>query len=362
MEKYEIKLLIIILIQFSVCLLFSVAINSLLLKFSKTLGIRNHKDTIIRWSSESKPALGGISFFIIFLFSIISTAFIDSKNEIFLNYRYIGIILACTIGFIMGLYDDAYNTNVKIKLLSQITAGIILILTGTYIYISEYSIINYGITLFWVIGIMNSINMLDNMDGIATLVSINILLIIICSELIRFAYFDPIMILLIGVLASLVGFLFFNWNPSKMFMGDTGSQFLGVLLASIGILYFWNSGFNENNVVPSKNFITVIIAFALPIIDTTTVTIKRLLKKSSPFVGGKDHTTHHLSYLGFSDRQVALTFLGLSLISLILTVVILNYLNNWKLWHSVVFISVFLLEFSVLFYISNRNKAAYENK
>lgn len=342
-------------IFFITCLIFSFLINSLFLKFIKTLGIRNNEETIIRWSSQSKPAIGGISFYIIFLLSIIAYSFFFEKSLYFLNLQFIGILFASTLGFLLGLFDDAYNTKPLIKLFTQITCGIILISTNLYIHIFDSEILNYAITIIWVVGIMNSVNMLDNMDAITSIVSISIVFTIIINLFIQGNYSNPDLFVLIGVLAALIGFLRYNWNPSQIYMGDTGSQFLGAFLAAYGIIYFWNKTENNGFEIPSKQVITAVIVFSIPIIDTTTVVIKRLRKRKSPFIGGKDHTTHHISYLGFSDRQVAVIYSVISAVTIILAISSLNVIKVWTHLYTVLYSIYFLGLFIALFIIANKN-------
>ena len=160
---------------------------------------------------------------------------------------------------------------------------------------------------------MNSINMLDNMDGITSITSMFIIITALFYLSIHSEYDSFDYISLLGVLASLIAFLFYNWHPSKMFMGDSGSQFIGLFIAAIGIKYIWNSSsYGSLEIIPSKQIITVLLAFILPIIDTTCVVINRIARKQSPFVGGKDHTTHHLSYFGFNYSQIGFVYLGIS--------------------------------------------------
>jgi UDP-GlcNAc:undecaprenyl-phosphate/decaprenyl-phosphate GlcNAc-1-phosphate transferase len=342
-------------IFFTACLVFSFLINSLFLKFIRTLGIRNKEETVIRWGSQSKPAIGGISFYIIFLLSIIAYSFFFERSQYFLNLQFIGILFASTLGFLMGLFDDAYNTKPLIKLFTQITCAIILISTNVYIRLFEYESLNYAITIIWVVGLMNSINMLDNMDAIASIVSISIIVTIIINLLIKENYQNPDLFILFGLLAALIGFLKFNWNPSVIYMGDTGSQFLGAFLASIGIVYFWNREDLGGKDIFSKQIITSVLIFSIPIIDTTTVVIKRLMNKKPPFIGGKDHTTHHVSYLGYKDNQVAMIFAGISLVSMILTIIAVNFIHNWSYLHIILFAVYIVGLFIILFYIANLN-------
>jgi len=193
------------------------------------------------------------------------------------------------------------------------------------------------------------------MDAIASVVSIFIISTIIANILIIGNYSNPDLFILLGILAALIGFLKFNWHPSVIYMGDTGSQFLGAFLAAIGIIYFWNREDVGDKIIFSKQLITSVLIFSIPIIDTTTVVIKRLMNKKPPFIGGKDHTTHHVSYLGFKDGQVALIFAAISLVSMILTIVAVNFIHHWGYLHIFLF-SIYLLGlFIALFYIANLN-------
>jgi UDP-GlcNAc:undecaprenyl-phosphate GlcNAc-1-phosphate transferase len=156
--------------------------------------------------------------------------------------------------------------------------------------------------------------------------------------------------ILLGVMAALLAFLYFNWHPSKMYMGDTGSQFLGVFLAAIGIRYLWNADLPTGDLISAKNLFLPIIVFIMPIIDTTTVVINRLGRGQSPFVGGKDHTTHALAYLGLTDGQVALVFWVLTLISLILVIIMEKFLGEWTHNYTMLFAGYFLSMFGIFFY------------
>ena len=346
---------LIYIVFFIASLAFSLLINRFLLKFSRNLGIRNTTDTIIRWSSTSKPSLGGITFYIIFLFSVIIISFLIPAVETFFNLKTLGILLVVTIGFLTGLFDDAYNTRPWIKFLSQVLCGVILIATGTWINIFDQLWINYFLTIFWVVGMMNSINMLDNMDGITTIVSLGVAVTILTGILLRNDFFNPLIIVDIGLLSALLGFLYYNWNPSKMYMGDTGSQFLGALLAVMGVEFFWNGQGFAYESTPLMRFLSIAVVFALPIIDTTTVFYKRIARGQSPFVGGKDHTTHHLSYLGLSDQQVAIVFSFLSLVSFFMTISMTHFVQEWKIAHHLLFGFYFVVLFGVLFTIGNLN-------
>ena len=328
----------------------SAVFNSILLKFTQTLGIRQQQanQKQIRWSPSAKPSIGGISFFVIFLITFISLNFIDHLLP--LNYsslKIIGIFVVCTIAFLMGLADDAYNTQPLLKFIAQMICGLILYFTGTKINIFTVEAFNFGLTVFWVIGFMNSINMLDNMDAITTIVSIVVFL-NINSNLIL----SPVPILSLGLLGALLGFLIYNWHPAKMFMGDTGSQFLGAFLSVVGVDYCWNSFTLVNNSWFSINpvlqgFLSIALVFILPITDTITVSINRIRRGQSPFVGGKDHTTHHLFFKGITEKRIAILFCGIGMTGLALALnQILNYQTTWLIvsiiFCAITFVSLYL--------------------
>lgn len=331
-------------------IIFSFLINNLFLRFVRTLGIRNQNDTVIRWGSQSKPAVGGFSFYIIYLLSIISYSIFFDSHQVFLSIEFIGILLATMLGFLLGLADDAYNTRPFLKFLTQVTCGVILLVTGTEISLSYVEPINYVITVLWVVGIMNSLNMLDNMDGITSTVSISIILCALAVMGFKGEMGSVYFMVLTGVMCALIGFLYFNWHPSKMYMGDTGSQFLGVFLAAIGIKFLWNADPPSGDLISVRNLLLPLIAFIMPLIDTTTVIINRLMRGQSPFIGGKDHTTHALAYLGLSDRQVAMVFWFMTLISVMLVVIIEKFLKEWNHIYTILFSVYILAMFSVFFY------------
>ncbi len=339
---------------FLAAFLFSLLINGLFVKFSKTLGIRNHPETQIRWSNSSKPSLGGISFYIIFLLSLAAGSFIYQQSENFRNITLLGLVASASLAFLMGLFDDAYNTKVWLKLLTQISCGAILVSTGSSIQLFGDAWLNDILTVLWVIAMMNSVNMLDNMDGITSIISLFTFIPLTCILLTSGFFTSPYLLTLIGLMAALAGFLFFNWHPSKLYMGDTGSQFLGLVLAFFGVQFLWNAPLGDALLPAGQRLLLVLTIFALPITDTTTVVIKRLMRKTSPFVGGKDHTTHHLSYLGLNDAWVAIIFALISLGSASL-VLMIYYLPVWHTFYNLMFGTWFLAVFVTLFIIANRN-------
>ena len=305
----------------------SLLVNGLLLRFSKTLGIRNKNDVSIRWSNESKPSLGGISMFASLIFSLIVFSIMFDSKDVFEDQQIVGLISAASLAFLIGIADDAYNTKPILKLIGQIFCGVILVYSGTVIEIFDSLIWNQLCTILWVIIIMNSLNMLDNMDGIAATVSFFILLTCLVVNLLHNGFnFSVLNFIVITQLGCLIGFLKYNIHPSKMFMGDTGSQFLSLLVAFISIHYLWNIDLTSNQNLSISwllGFFITLAAFTPAAIDTLTVVINRLRRGKSPMVGGKDHTTHHLVYKGYTEIRVWIYFFGISILSSAIAVLIL---------------------------------------
>lgn len=334
---------------FITTVLLSFLINGLFLKFAFTLGTRNTPENLIRWSPQAKPSLGGISFFIIFLLSIASYPILFGQHAVLFNRQLFGILSASTLAFLMGLSDDAYNTKPFLKLTIQICCALILIFSGTYISIFSSRTVDYIITIFWVVSIMNSINMLDNMDAITSVISITIIMNALLILYLNNDGYNIHILLLIGVMSALIGFLFYNWHPAKMFMGDTGSQFLGLFLAAMGIIYFWNTPDMNGQLIRSKQFFVTILAFAIPIIDTTSVVINRIISGKSPFIGGKDHTTHSLYFIGMSEKKIAVLYAGICFVSMFFNFLIINHIKDWGYLHITLFSIYFLSLFWFLY-------------
>ncbi len=342
-------------------IVFAFLMNNLFLRFFKTLGIRNNQDgTIIRWGALSKPAVGGISFYILFLLSVACYSVFFSPSQVFYNTKFIGLLLSMALGFIVGLADDAYDTKPLLKFFIQLSCGGVMFASGIQITLFNSEVLNLLLTMFWVVGIMNSINMLDNMDGITSIVSIGIVSCAMLIILMNRDFENMHLIILVGILAALISFLYFNWNPSRMYMGDTGSQFLGAFLAAIGILYLWNDHYSSTGVVASRQFIIALMCFILPVVDTTVVVTNRLLAGRSPFVGGKDHTTHSLAYLGLSDRQVAIVFLALAFVSVACIYIIELFIPQWEHFYTIIFLAYFIT-LIIFFFYTTRKAAELKN-
>ncbi|MEM6799895.1 MAG: MraY family glycosyltransferase [Bacteroidota bacterium] len=320
---------------------FSYLLNKILLRFSSNFGIESRQaQNLVRWSTASKPTTGGISFYITFLLGTLTLLFLRPL-EVISSQSLLALLLSATLAFLIGFADDAYGTAPGLKFLGQIFCGAILIFFGIHInYFSVMDeslwILDYGLTIFWVVGIMNSLNMLDNMDAVTTTIATTIVMIAMAMIVLQQGLANMFYVM-VAVVGGFTGFLFWNWKPAKIYMGDTGSMFIGMVLAYVGILFFWNVKASPDNISLIRLGLMPLMVFLVPIMDTTFVTIARLSRGSSPFVGGKDHLTHNLVRVGIPEAFVPLTLGIVSLISGSLAIYMYLLTPEWSSIYSFFF-------------------------
>lgn len=241
------------------------------------------------------PLLGGLG---IFLGAGVAVLFLFSGIAPFSAPQVQGILLASCLMVVVGLVDDRWGVPAFAKLAAQLVGVVILILFEVQVKLPLPAWVNYLITFLWIAGISNAINFLDNMDGLSAGISATISGFIMLLAALNDQY-------LVGGLAAAVvggclGFLRYNFKPAQIFMGDTGSLFLGFLLAVLGI----QLRFPQNS-----NLVTWLIPlflFGIPLFDMSLVVFSRLRRGVSPNTPGKDHTSHRLVRLGFSQREAVL--------------------------------------------------------
>lgn len=259
------------------------------------------------------PRLGGIAIYVAFMAAVLLT--VDMTREI------AGLLLGGTVIAIVGIIDDLKDLPAKVKLFGQIIAAAVLVLFdvridfisdpfGDLIYLEYLAV---PATLFWIVGITNTVNLIDGLDGLAggvsTIASITILLVALQQDYLL------VVVLTAALSGSVLGFLRYNFNPAKIFMGDTGSMFLGYMLAGISVIGAVKSAATVALIVP-------IFALGLPILDTTFAIIRRYLGGKPIFKPDRGHLHHRLLDLGFSQRQAVLLMyvisgvLGVSAIAL----------------------------------------------
>ena len=226
------------------------------------------------------------------------------------------VVGAASFLFIVGLLDDLLHVKPYQKLVGQVIGAAVAVNYGLVLPWTRSLPVNMVITIFWLIGITNAINLLDNMDGLATGIAA------IASGFLTLNFVtgnQTMEALMLAVFtASLLGFLIYNSHPASIFMGDSGSMFIGFFLASAALINV--SGGRSRSFVPVLA-VPILVLF-IPIFDTTFVTILRKLSGRAASRGGRDHTSHRLVALGMSERRAVLMLYGLAALSGLLAVTV----------------------------------------
>lgn len=238
------------------------------------------------------PRFGGIA-----MYGAVVVALLVFGERFRIN-QLVSILIGATWVSFLGTWDDRWGLRPMLKFAGQIVAAIILIVTDVQVQFLRSDILNWAVTIAWVVGLTNAINLLDNMDGlsggIAAIASAFFLLMAVQNG----------QYLVGGLAAALlgasVGFLVYNFNPASIFMGDTGSLFLGFTLAALGI----KLRFPGNTDVVT--WMVPVIVLGVPIFDTTLVVFSRLRRGLHPVTPGKDHTSHRLIRMGFTQREAVM--------------------------------------------------------
>jgi UDP-GlcNAc:undecaprenyl-phosphate GlcNAc-1-phosphate transferase len=210
------------------------------------------------------------------------------------------ILGAGTLLFVTGLVDDAIHIKPYTKLVLQMIAATTLVYFGLHLPWVDYQWVNMVLTIFWLVGITNAINLLDNMDGLAGGIAVISCVFLATTFLLNGQPSAAILPALLG--GAVLGFLVFNFNPASIFMGDSGSMFLGFMLAGTALLAD-NSRFRSLTSV----LLTPVLILMIPIFDTCFVTVARKLSGRPISQGGRDHTSHRLVALGVSPRRAVMT-------------------------------------------------------
>src|SRR5438270_11947006 len=224
------------------------------------------------------------------------------------------VVGAASFLFLVGLVDDWLHIKPYQKLIGQVIGAAIVVNYGLALPCAPSLPVNMVITIFWLIGITNAINLLDNMDGLAT----GVAAIASCFLTVNFVSVNqPAEAVMMAVFtAALLGFLVYNSHPASIFMGDCGSMFIGFFLASAALVNV--PGGRSRSIVPVLA-VPILVLF-IPIFDTTFVTILRKLSGRAASQGGRDHTSHRLVALGLSEKRAVLMLYGLAAVSGLLAV------------------------------------------
>ncbi|MBQ9616640.1 MAG: undecaprenyl/decaprenyl-phosphate alpha-N-acetylglucosaminyl 1-phosphate transferase, partial [Selenomonadaceae bacterium] len=251
------------------------------------------------------PRIGGIGIYIAFMAGMLVVMSMNVLTEE-VSHELIGLLFGGSLIVLLGIVDDYKNLPAKVKLVGQIIAATVLVVAfdvridfitdpfGDYLFLEFMAV---PATIFWIVGLTNTVNLIDGLDGLAagvsTIACITIFLVALQQDILLVA------VLTAALAGAAMGFLYYNFNPARIFMGDSGSMFLGYMLAGISIIGAVKCAATIALIVP-------ILALGLPILDTTFAIVRRYRGGVPIFKPDKGHLHHRLLDLGFTQRQAVL--------------------------------------------------------
>lgn len=324
---------------FLVAFILSVALTPLIRFIAGKLGALDHPKERGMHKNPT-PLLGGVAMYLGFVAAVLITMDYSIQLK--------GVLIASTLIFFTGLVDDLFDLRASIKLGVQVIACVVLMEHGVVLQVFHYPSLNVLCTVVGVIGITNSANFLDNMDGLAAgLIAI--------SSFIFFAIAVQtgqhwLGYLAVGLSASCCGFLLFNFKPAKIFMGDCGATFAGFTLSSLAVLGQWSSSIFSAITIP----VLVMGVFIFDMLMITVLRIKsgkvRNIKQWLEYAG-RDHLSHRIHHMGMTDRQAVLI---VYILSSILGLVAYQIHVNAGFWQGLLGMAAYILACFVLIALLDR--------
>jgi len=238
-----------------------------------------------RWHSRPTPTLGGVAFYAGF---VVATLLFAPSYAAALPF-----LLIVTLMFLVGIYDDLRRLNPATKLVGQIASAAVAIYFGYRLHFFNWAPLDAFLTVIWIVGLTNAVNLLDNMDGLAG--GIGLIAALYLALLFHQQGDVTYTVIALALAGAVGGFLFHNFYPASLFMGDAGSLFLGAALSLLTV----HANGQASNILSLVAVPTCILL--VPILDTTLVTVTRLLRGQPISEGGRDHTSHRLVTLGLSE-------------------------------------------------------------
>lgn len=309
-----------LLLAFAVAFIITFITTPFVKRIALKVGIVDKPDNERRVHKKAVPLLGGLAMFYGFIISVILFGTLDT------NIR--GIVLGALVILVVGIIDDAQELSAKAKLPFQILAAIILILHNVRIdvvsvptFISASGVLHLGfwgipLTMIWIVGVTNAVNLIDGLDGLAAGVSSIACMSLFCIALIVGEF--EVALLTAALTGCCFGFLPYNFNPAKIFMGDTGSTFLGFILGSVSIMGLFKSYAVISVAVP-------FLVLGLPLFDTGFAIFRRV-KAGKPIMSpDREHLHHRVLDLGFSQKKtVGIIYLMCTVLGLCAVLLVSN--------------------------------------
>src|SRR5215203_345802 len=285
----------------------SLALTPLVRAFARRYGViaRPRSD---RFSKRPTAMMGGVAIYLSVLLAYLFLVPHTREGWVVMG--------ASSALFVVGLVDDFLNIKPYQKLIGQVLGASAVVYFGLLLPWGWGASVAMAVTIFWLIGITNAINLLDNMDGLAAGISAIAAGFIAANFAVNGQTTEAVTLAVFA--AALVGFLVYNSNPASIFMGDCGSMFVGFFLASSALINV--SGGRTRSFLPVLT-VPILVLF-IPIFDTTLVTVLRKLSGRAASQGGRDHTSHRLVALGLSERNAVLMLFGFAALSGLLAILV----------------------------------------
>jgi UDP-GlcNAc:undecaprenyl-phosphate/decaprenyl-phosphate GlcNAc-1-phosphate transferase len=312
-----------------ICFITSILITPLVKKFAIKIGATD-KPNQRKVHQKIMPRLGGLAIYISFIVGLL----VLQPASI----HHWPLVIGSFIIILTGIFDDLFELSAKIKLAGQLAAATVVVVWGdvlvSFINLPFGGMIEFGyfsipLTIVWIVGITNAINLIDGLDGLAAGVS-SIALVTIGFMALIMGNFYVVAIASV-LLASTLGFLFYNFHPAKIFMGDTGALFLGFIIAVLSLLGFKN--------VTVISLIVPVIILGVPISDTFFAIIRRFVNKKPLSAPDKSHLHHCLLRLGYSHRQTVLMIYAMAAMFGLTAIIF----SQAKVWGSFVVVGILLI-------------------
>lgn len=337
-----------ILVALAAAFLVSFVATPIVKTFAVQVGAIDVPDKKRHLHARPIPRMGGLAIFIGFFIAVLLFANITTQVR--------GILLGAILIVVVGAIDDVLNLNAWLKLGIQILAAVIAVLSGVIINVvtnplqitSEQAvtigILAVPVTVLWIVGVTNSVNLIDGLDGLAcgvsTIASISMLVV---SMLVDKSSLNE-SVILAALAGACLGFLPYNLNPAKIFMGDTGALLLGYVLATVSV----TGMFKFYAIV---TFIVPVLALAVPLSDTVFAFTRRMLKGQSPFHADRGHFHHKLIDMGLNQKQAVAVLYAVSAILGLAGVV----LTSSGILRDVVLLLAFVIAVSIWFFVFRHN-------
>lgn len=288
-----------------IAFLVTLAATPLVIRLAIVLGVVDQPDSR-KVHTRLMPRLGGLAIF---------AGYAAATVWMMATFREMMVIMLGALPIVItGIMDDRFGLRPWVKLVGQMLSATVVVAMGIqaqFIHlplngtgaIVEFGWLSIPLTMFWLVGVMNAVNLIDGLDGLAagvtTIAATTMLILALGMGNI------PVVFMATALIGSLVAFLFFNFHPAQIFMGDTGSLFLGYMMGVLSLL-----GFKQ---VAFTSFVVPLLVLAVPLSDTTFAILRRLLSGRSIAQPDKRHLHHALLALGLTHRQAVLAIYGISL-------------------------------------------------